>query len=70
MQEVVVSQKRRINVGNYQSTEIMYSVKKQILDGAELGKEMNTLTEEIEYVLDRKEKEIRKNIAKTAEVKE
>ena len=67
MQEITVSQKRRINTGNYQSTEIMYSVKKQVLDGAELGKEMNTLTEEIEFILDRKEKEIRKNVAKTAE---
>ncbi len=67
MQEITVSQKRRINTGNYQSTEIMYSVKKQVLDGAELGKEMNTLTEEIEYVLDKKEKEIRKNVAKAVE---
>ncbi len=62
MQEIVVSQKRRINTGNYQSTEIMYSVKKQVLDGTDIGKEMDKLTQEIEYILDRKEKEIRKKI--------
>ncbi len=67
MQEVVVSQKRRINTGNYQSTEIMYSVKRQVLDGTDLGKEMDNLTQEIEYILDKKEKEIRKNVAKEAE---
>lgn len=64
MQEITVSQKRRINTGNYQSTEIMYSVKKQILDGTEIGKEMNKLTEEIEFILDKKEKEIRDKIPK------
>ena len=67
MQEITVSQKRRINVGNYQSTEIMVSLKKQVLDGTDLGPEMEKLTQEAEYILDRKEKEIRKKIAKAAE---
>ncbi len=62
MEEIVVTQKRRINTGNYQSTEIMYSLKKQVLDGTELGPEMDKLTQEIEFILDRKEKEIRKKI--------
>ena len=62
MQEITSSQKRRINTGNYQSTEIMYTVKKQVLDGAELGPEMDKLTQEIEFILDKKEKEIRKKI--------
>ena len=67
MQEITVSQKRRINTGNYQSTEIMYSLKKQVLDGTDLGPEMDKLTEEAEFILDKKEKEIRKKIAKEAE---
>ena len=62
MQEITVSQKRRINTGNYQSTEIMYSLKKQVLDGTDLGPEMDKLTQEAEYILDKKEKEIRKKI--------
>ena len=66
MQEITASQKRRINTGNYQSTEIMYSLKKQVLDGTELGPEMDKLTQEAEYILDKKEKEIRNKIKKEA----
>ncbi len=66
MQEVTVSQKRRINTGNYQSTEIMYSIKKQVLDATPLDLEMQNLSKEIETRLDKQEKEIRDKIEKEA----
>ncbi|KKM77289.1 hypothetical protein LCGC14_1371660 [marine sediment metagenome] len=69
MQEITVSSKRKINTGNYQNTEIMYSLKKQVLDGTEPGPEMQKLSEEIEFILDKKEKQIRQRIEKEAKAK-
>lgn len=68
MQEIVVSQKRKINTGNYQSIDIMISLKKQILDTGEtdLEPQINKLFEEMEFILDKKEKEIRKKIEERA----
>ena len=66
MQEITASQKRKINTGNYQNTEIMYCLKKQVLDGTDLGPEIEQLNIDIEFQLDRKEKEIRKRIEKNS----
>lgn len=64
MQEVVASQKRKINTGNYESIDIMYSLKRQVPDGTDLGPEIEKLSLDIEFALDRKEKEIRRRIDK------
>ena len=66
MQEITISGRRKINTGNYQNTEIMYSLKKQVLDGTELGPEMQKLSEDLEFILDQKEKQIRQRIEKEA----
>lgn len=64
MQEVVASQKRKINTRKYENIEIMFSLKRQVLDGTELGPEMEKLSKEIQTILDQKEKEIREKIKK------
>ena len=68
MQEITASLRRKINLGNYESTDIMFSLKKQILDEKELGPEMEKLYQEIEFLLDRKEKEIREKQEKAKAV--
>ncbi len=64
MQEITVSMRRKINMGNYESQDIMISLKKQILDTGEtdLNPEINKLFQDIEFTLNQKEKEIRKKI--------
>ena len=66
MQEITASGKRKINTGKYESADIMFSLKKQVLDGTDLGPEMKKLYQEIEFLLDQKEKEIRNKIEKKA----
>ena len=66
MQEIVISGRRKINTGNYQSQDIMASTKQTLLDGQDIEQAMQELNTKINAFLDKEEKTIREKIEKEA----
>ena len=59
MQEITASVHRKINLGNYENSDFMFSVKVQVLDGTDLAAEIKKLNETLELLANEKEKKIR-----------
>ena len=66
MQEIVISGRRKINTGKYESKDLMASAKQTLLDGQDIEQAMQELNKKINAFLDKEEKTIREKIEKEA----
>lgn len=67
MQEITISGRKKINLGNYESQDIMASAKITLLDGTDIETEMEKANQKINTFLEKEEKKIRET--KTNETK-